>query len=253
MNLSRPTAPGRILLADDDEPFRLATAAFLRHHGFIVEGATDAASVLSLLQAAEFDLLISDIGMPGNDRLELVRELPQWVDGLPVILLTGQPTVETAAQAVRFAVVAYLTKPPDFAELVPLARQAIAQHRACRAVAANHARLQQWSQDLAEIEAVLRATSAKGSAQASWQAYLDLSLHHTIASLLELKAFAEVFAQGQTALPSGHPLESSRPLVLLEALRETIAVLEKTKTSFKSKELGDLRVKLERMLQKPGA
>ena len=44
-------------------------------------------------------------------------------------------------------------------------------------------------------------------------------------------------------------LESSRPLVLLEALRDTIAVLEKTKSSFKSKELGDLRVRLEQLVR----
>ena len=54
-------------------------------------------------------LLMADICMPGNDALELAREPPEIAPGLPTILLTGPPTVETAAQSVRLIVMAYLT------------------------------------------------------------------------------------------------------------------------------------------------
>lgn len=251
MNCFQPTGPGRVLLADDDEVFRDATTRLLRHRGFAVEGAADAATALALLRSSAVEVLIADICMPGNANLELLRELPQVAAGLPVILLTGQPTVATAAQSIRFDVEAYLLKPVDVEELVGLVRQAIANHRAIQAIHVHRQRLQAWTQDLDQIQAVLGTSAPGGKGAAPWQTYLGLSLHNIIASLVELKTFIEALAPQPEPLPAGHRLESARPLVLLEALRETIAVLEKSKTAFKSRELGELRAKLEQLVQGP--
>ena len=130
MNEQGTSTKGNILIADDDEAFRNATKAFLRRQGFDCESAKDGGSAIELLRNTQFDLLISDINMPGNVSLELVEKLPEIAAALPVILLTGHPSVQSAARSVRLQVVAYLVKPCDANDLLSLAEQAIANYRA---------------------------------------------------------------------------------------------------------------------------
>src|SRR5262245_8723121 len=140
MNAERASR-GRILIADDDSAFRLATQTLLRRQGFECESAPDAAVAAGMLATADFDLLLADIHMPGNAGLELVEQLPQVVAALPVILLTGHPSVQSAARSVRLRVVAYLVKPCDVEELLTIADQAVANYRAYRAVNLNRERI----------------------------------------------------------------------------------------------------------------
>ena len=231
---------GRILLADDDGAFRVATTAFLRQQGYECESVPDAGAAAKLLGASEFDLLISDIQMPGNAGLEFIEGLPQAATGLPEILLTGHPSMQSAVRSVRLRVAAYLVKPCDPDELLGLASQAIANYHSYRAVSANRERLENWARDLAKIEEVLR-TSPAGAA-ASMEAYFNLTLRNLLAALVDLKQFNEVL----TRPGKGGSLENA---ALHKALQETIAVLERTKQSFKSKELGELRKRLEGLLQ----
>jgi len=234
---------GRILIADDDEAFRLATRAFLRQQGYDCEMAADAASATELLRGLEFDLLISDINMPGNVSLELIQQLPEAAAALPVILLTGHPTVQSAARSVRLQVIAYLVKPPDPDELLDLAEMAVANYRSYRAVSANRQRLENWVRDTAQLEEVLRKSA--GGPDAPKEAFLNLTLQNMLGVLVDLKQFTEAFARKQ----SGEKVLEQ--VALHRALQETIEVLEKTKRSFKSKELGELRRKLEGLLQTP--
>ena len=185
--------------------------------------------------------------MPGNAGLELVRDLPQLAAGLPVILLTGHATVETAVQSVRYAVTAYLMKPADLEALIDLSQEAISKYRALRSLTTHQRRLQDWCHDLDRIRTLVRDTAGSNFA-APWQTFLTLSLGHIIESLVDLRAFTQALApHGDPAVLSKR-LESSQPLVLIEALRETISVLERTKGAFKSRELGDLRKKLEQLV-----
>jgi len=233
---------GRILLADDDAAFRAATRAFLRQQGFECETAADATEAATLLAQSEFDLLLADIQMPGNSSLEFIERLPQVASGLPVILLTGHPSMQSAVRSVRLQVGAYLVKPCEPDELLALATEAIARHRAYRAVTSNRQRLEAWTRDLAQLEEVLRKAPGEAGA-APTEAYLNLTLQNLLASLLDLKLFTEAMGrrEGQADSVQGAPL--------VKALQDTIAVLERTKQSFKSKELGELRKKLEGLLQ----
>lgn len=104
MNPTHSEPPGPLLFADDDTAVREGLSELLRRVGFEVVGAASAAEALDCLAAKEFDALVSDIHMPGNSGLELIANVPQIAAGLPVILLTGRPSVETAARSVRLAV-----------------------------------------------------------------------------------------------------------------------------------------------------
>ena len=238
------TSKGRILIADDDEAFRITTRAFLNRQGYECEVASDGATAVAMLQASDFDLLISDIHMPGNVGLELVEKLPEVAAALPVVVLTGHPSVQTAARSVRLQVVAYLVKPCDSDELLSIADQAIANYRAYRAVSANRQMLEKWASDLAQIEEVLRSSPGSASA-APTESYINLTLTNLLSVLLDLKHFTEALAHssGKDRL-----LEQ---VTLHRALHDTIEVLEKTKQSFKSKELGELRRRLQALLHTP--
>ena len=70
--------------------------------------------------------VIADIKMKGNLNLELVKELPGIVDGMPVILVTGYPSLSSAVQSIQFPVVGCLIKPFEFTELLADVHSAIA-------------------------------------------------------------------------------------------------------------------------------
>ena len=232
------------MVADDDQAFRLATQTLLRRQGFACESVSDASGAVEVLGREEFDLLISDIHMPGNVGLELIEKLPHVADALPVILLTGQPSVQSAARSVRLRVVAYLVKPCDLDELLNIAEQAIANFRAFCAISSNRKRLEGWGRDLAQIEEVIRQTPP-GQSLRPVENFLTLTLQNLLSVLLDLKQFTEALAR----LPGKEAL--IHRVSLHHALVETIQVLEKTKQSFKSKELGELRHRLEALLRAP--
>ena len=134
-------ARGTILLADDDAIFLETTAELLRRAGYACDGVSDSAHAVTQLGLRRYDLLIADIMMPGNDDLGLVRRLPALARGLPVILLTGFPSLHTAMRSVELPVVAYLAKPFSQTELISYVQRAIDRGRAYQAMVSLKRRL----------------------------------------------------------------------------------------------------------------
>ena len=111
-----------VLIADDEALFRDSLKEFLAAKGYACTCASDAPEAARLLSEQTFDLLISDIAMPGNSELQLIREVQVKTPWIPIILVTGYPSVETAVRAVRLPVYSYLLKPIEFSEILPLDR-----------------------------------------------------------------------------------------------------------------------------------
>jgi CheY-like chemotaxis protein len=236
-----PDSCGRVLFADDDRAAREGLAEMLRRLGYTCECAATAGEALEKLRAAPFEALISDIHMPGNTGLELVEAAVQAVPGLPVILLTGRPSVETAARSVRLPVTAYLTKPPDLGELTKVLDQAIAAHRDFTLIQSGRQRLREWERELTAIEKVVRGAPASGSAGAM-EDYIRVSLRQAILMLTDLERATEAL--------DGKAADRLREVDHVAALRHTVEVLERTRQNFKSKELADLRKQLEHLLER---
>ncbi|MDQ3035254.1 MAG: EAL domain-containing protein [Myxococcota bacterium] len=101
----------RVLVVDDEPSVANAHARVLRDFASSVSVATDAAQALSLLESESYDVVVCDVQMPemsGTDLLRVVRE--RDLD-LPVIFVTGVPSLETAATAVELGAFRYLQKP----------------------------------------------------------------------------------------------------------------------------------------------
>lgn len=78
----------------------------------------DVSTCIKSLKHSKYDLLVTDIKMPGNSNLELIGELSKVTEDMPVILVTGYPSERSAIHAIELSVVACLVKPFDFEELL---------------------------------------------------------------------------------------------------------------------------------------
>jgi two-component system, NtrC family, response regulator HydG len=103
----------RVLVVDDDRVFRLATAELLRQEGYEVVVAADAQAAVELLRDSSVDLMLLDLRMPGTDGLGVVEALRRWGDSVPILMVSGFGTVDTAVQALHLGADDFLTKPVE--------------------------------------------------------------------------------------------------------------------------------------------
>ena len=101
----------RILVVDDEKSIRLTLTEFLRRAGYEAEGAEDAPAALRLLESMKPDVVVTDVILPGMNGIELMREIHAAAPEVKLIVMTGEPTAETAADALRADAVDYLMKP----------------------------------------------------------------------------------------------------------------------------------------------
>jgi FixJ family two-component response regulator len=234
---------GSVLLADDEELFRFSTAALLRHDGFACDCAESGPQTIEMLRKDRYDVLIADICMEGNSDLSLVRDARQMVPGLPVILVTGHPSLETAVPSIQLSVMAYLKKPVDYSQLLEQVCQATQHSTIQRSMTEIHKRLSAVAEEFVSIQ-------NESSPHSEHADLIPLSVVRDLSAVLSqiLRLRATLGCQDGDQSICGqcqiHPNYE-------DAIAETIEILKQTKNSFKSKELGGLRLRLESILQKP--
>lgn len=101
----------RVLIVDDEKSMRITLSEFLRKEGYEVETATDALIALQMLSMSEYDIIVTDIIMPRISGIELLEKIREKSQTVQIIIMTGEPTVETAVKAVQSGANDYLTKP----------------------------------------------------------------------------------------------------------------------------------------------
>lgn len=244
------TGEGRILIADDDAAFRESTATLLRRHGYSCEAVTDSASARDWLMRVEFDLILADIHMPGNADLSLVRELAEKPDLPPVVIVTGLPTMETAALAVQLRAAAYLIKPVKIEDLLPFVRREVSAHRVFRLLCQRRSAIEGHLASVRQLEAAMRATHRRATDDALGT-YLALMSEHFVNAITDLNELVTAVSARDATTATDKKLAGVRPFLLIDAVRETIHVLERTRHSFKSRELAELRQKLESLINEP--
>lgn len=101
----------RILVVDDEKAIRVTLGEFLRRDGYEVDTAEDARKAESLLGEKEFDAVLTDIILPGINGVALLGKIKAASPQTQVVMMTGNPSVETAAAALRNGATDYLSKP----------------------------------------------------------------------------------------------------------------------------------------------
>jgi excisionase family DNA binding protein len=120
-------AAPRILVADDEEAIRGLLARTLALAEYDVRTVADGQSAIDLLRAERFQLLITDLRMPGIDGLEVIREARRLSAALPVVIITGFPSEASAIEAINLGVSGYLTKPFRVAKVLAVAAKALGE------------------------------------------------------------------------------------------------------------------------------
>jgi EAL domain-containing protein (putative c-di-GMP-specific phosphodiesterase class I) len=109
---------GRVLIVEDDRALLEAYTDILLEHGFEVATAADGASALRELGARSFDVVLTDVLMPGATGVDILRAVRERDLDLPVVLVTGNPSVESAVSALELGALHYLVKPVTTGELL---------------------------------------------------------------------------------------------------------------------------------------
>ncbi|HEX6271649.1 MAG TPA: EAL domain-containing protein [Polyangiaceae bacterium] len=123
----------RVLIVDDDESLGRALARQLTRSGYEVVVHHQGRTALDAIQGGGFEAVVSDIGMPSLNGIDLLRAVRDHDRDLPVILITGAPAIGTAADAVEHGAFRYLIKPLDLAEFTSTVRRASQLYRLGRA------------------------------------------------------------------------------------------------------------------------
>jgi len=118
-------AGGRVLVVDDYPEALEFMARVLERAGVEVTRASNAVETLAAFRPGLFDAVVADIGLPDMNGVELLLEIRKRDLDVPVVFVTGAPSLETAVAALRHGALQYLTKPFELADFVSVTRRAI--------------------------------------------------------------------------------------------------------------------------------
>jgi EAL domain-containing protein (putative c-di-GMP-specific phosphodiesterase class I) len=127
-----PKEEGRVLVVDDEVALGELFATILGEAGWQIDIAHSGAEALSLLGARPYEVVLSDIDMPGMNGLQLLKAVRAQDLDLPVLLVTGHPQLESAVQALEEGALRYLLKPVALDALTQAVGGAARLHRVAR-------------------------------------------------------------------------------------------------------------------------
>lgn len=125
--------PISILVAEDEEELRNLLSRVLTKSGYVVKNAENGREAVEELKAKFYDLVITDLNMPGIDGIGVLRAAKELNENTDVVILTGFGSLETAQDALRYGAYDYLTKPlPNIKDLVRLVRRVVEKQTIAR-------------------------------------------------------------------------------------------------------------------------
>ena len=119
----------KILIVDDEKSIRNTFEIFLTKKGYEVFLAEDVSAAIKISKEHDLDLIVTDIIMPKSTGLELLSAVKSEKNEIPVIIMTGEPTVDTAKEAVKNDAYDYLIKPVTKENLIKTVGYALGKKR----------------------------------------------------------------------------------------------------------------------------
>ena len=176
--LTKKAHLGRVLVVDDDPAMRRVCARVLGNEGWevvVVEGGKAAiASVCD--QTLPFDCVVSDVHMPEIDGFALIAAIRRYDDDLPVLLMTGDPSLDGAVRAIDTGAVSYLSKPFDHETLAAGVARAARRH--------GVARMRRRARSTTDSELTNMAARFDSALARSWMAFqpiIDVTMRRPFA------------------------------------------------------------------------
>ncbi len=119
----------RVLVVEDDDLVRRTLRRSLEIMGHEVVEAENGRAALGVCGGESYDTIISDLRMPDMDGMTFLRELRRFDLDVPVIIVTGSPSLDSAVKAVEYGAFRYITKPPAKGELADAVSRSVRLHR----------------------------------------------------------------------------------------------------------------------------
>jgi two-component system nitrogen regulation response regulator NtrX len=116
-----------VLVVDDDKDIRIWIKKTLEYRRFEVHFAEDGASALAQVDRMSFDIVMLDVKMPGMDGIEVLQKIRERHTDLPVVMISGHGSIDTAVQATKLGAYDFLPKPIDLEKMVITVRNATDQ------------------------------------------------------------------------------------------------------------------------------
>src|SRR5688572_4547160 len=139
---------GRLLVVDDEESLRITTAAILEKEGYRVDTASSGDEAITLMNATDYDLVLTDLHMEGGDGLSVLNQIRRHAPLTISVVLTGFASVESAIAALQEGAYDYLVKPCDIESMKHTIRRGVEHRRLMLAEQKARADLQQLNLDL---------------------------------------------------------------------------------------------------------
>tara|TARA_R110002049_G_scaffold140720_14_gene301939 strand:+ start:1613 stop:2779 length:1167 start_codon:yes stop_codon:yes gene_type:complete len=117
----------KILIIDDERPIRNAMRDILEYENYKVDEAEDGQAGLDKIKKGDYDLILCDIKMPKKDGIEVLSEIIQEGIDVPIVMISGHGTIETAVDAIKQGAFDYIAKPLDLNRLLITVRNALDQ------------------------------------------------------------------------------------------------------------------------------
>lgn len=140
--------PARILVVDDDEDVREICVRMLAMEGYHIETASSAEEVVEKIDLSRYNLTLTDIRMPGQDGLSLVRWIRKLNPNMGIIVITGYPSIDSTIQALRAGVCDFLVKPFSLEEIKLVVGKCLEKQRLAQDLARTNAALTKVNQEL---------------------------------------------------------------------------------------------------------
>ncbi len=191
-------AKPRVLVVDDEEPVRALLSEYLESRGFETAQAADAEQALEALSRRQFDLVLSDIQMPGRNGIALLAEIRRKHPETAVLMLTGCEDVSTAVDAMKTGASDYVLKPFSLTRVEECVREALERRSADREEAEQKRRLEATvHEQTAQLRSLLaHLNEASENTLEALVAALDAREHETRAHSWRVAEYALRLAEG---------------------------------------------------------
>jgi DNA-binding response OmpR family regulator len=238
---------GHILIACNDPATLAIVQEMARENSFHVDVVDSLAAEFDNQTLHPYDTLILDLDSLG-DQQNLKFSAPILEKHrLPLILITGNPTAESAIQAFSLPVIAYLIKPLVHEELRDWVERAIEYSRISQSGRNAFANLEGWTQQVGQLQHYL-SSGPRATLQLPLSNFVSLTMANMLGSMLDIKHLVEAATGHQAQNPVCHLYDCPRLQTHRNLLRETVDVLQRTKSYVKSHDLGELRQRLQAFL-----